>query len=112
MRSVNPYRVFLTRNSEYHVERHVCIGVRDRRTGRWVDDHPALRRALLNAVAADGGYHAFYTPCVGERLEFDVDGAALRTSLVLDIEERDPRKTVPRPPPRSRRTTSSAYITR
>jgi len=51
-------------------------------------------------------------PCLGERLEFDVDGAALRTSTVLDIEERDDRNTMPRPVSRARRTTGSARVTR
>ena len=112
MRSASAYRIFLTRNSEYHVESHVCVGVRDRRTGHWVQDHPALRRALLSAVAANGGLQALYQPCLGERLEFDVDGAALRTSAVLDIEERDARATMPRPVRRERRTTDSARVTR
>ena len=112
MRRANAYRVFLTRNSEYHVESHVCVGVRDRRTGLWIQNHPAIRRALMNAVAANGGYQAMSLPCLGERLEFDVDGAALRTSAVLDIEERDARNTMPRPVSRSRRTTGDARVTR
>jgi hypothetical protein len=110
MRTASAYRIFLTRNSEYHVESHVCVGVRDRRTGTWIADHPALKRALLGAVAANGGsLQALHTPCLGERLEFDVDGAALRTSIVLDIEDRHQRST-PRPV-RARRTTESARIT-
>jgi hypothetical protein len=111
MRNANAYRIFLTRNSEYHVESHVCVGVRDRRTGNWVEDHPALKRALLSAVAANGGLQALYTPCLGERLEFDVDGASLRTSAVLDIEERGARLTMPRPVMRSRRSTDDVRIT-
>jgi hypothetical protein len=107
----NAYRIFLTRNSEYHVDSHVCVGVRDRRTGNWVADHPALRRELLGAVAANGGsLQGVYTPCLGERLEFEIDGALLRTSAVLDIEDRDQRSTMPRPV-RARRTTESARIT-
>ena len=112
MRSTSAYRVFLTRNSEYHVQNHVCVGVRDRRTGQWLDTHPALRCPLRSAVAANGGLQALFVPCVGERLEFDVDGASLRTSAVLDIEEREGPASIPRPLARSRRTTSSARITR
>jgi hypothetical protein len=111
MRNASSYRIFLTRNSEYHVESHVCVGVRDRRTGTWIANHPALKRALLGAVAANGGsLQAVYTPCLGERLEFDIDGASLRTSAVLDIEDRDQRSTMSRPV-RLRRTTESARIT-
>lgn len=97
MRSANAYRVFLTRNSEYHVQAHVCVRVRDRRTGHWLQDHPALTRPLRSAVAANGGWHAMYAPCLGERLEFDVDGIALRTSTVLDIEDHGARSAMPRP---------------
>jgi hypothetical protein len=111
MRNAAAYRIFLTRNSEYHVESHVCVGVRDRRTGNWVQDHPALKRALISAVAANGGLQALYTPCLGERLEFDIDGASLRTSAVLDIEDRNARATMPRPVMRGRRETGSARIT-
>jgi hypothetical protein len=109
MRDATAYRIFLTRNSEYHVEKFVCVGVRDRRTGTWVENHPALKRALLSTVAANGNLQAISTPCLGERLEFDCDGASLRTSVVLDIEERDARATMPRPVFRSRRSTASAY---
>lgn len=110
MSSANAYRVFLTRNSEYHVQCHVCVGVRDRRTGHWLQDHPALRRPLLSAVAADGGWQSLYAPCLGERLEFDVDGIALRTSTVLDIEDREARSAMPRPV--ARRTSAAARVTR
>jgi hypothetical protein len=88
------------------VERHVCVGVRDRRTGLWVDDHPALHRQLVNAVAANGCVQAMSMPCLGERLEFEIEGGALRTSAVLDIEERDARNSMPRPVLRSRRATA------
>jgi hypothetical protein len=30
------HRIFVTRNSEYHVRRNVCVGVRDRRSGEWL----------------------------------------------------------------------------
>jgi hypothetical protein len=87
--------------------------VRDRRTGQWLSDHPALQRALLSAVAANGGsLQALYAPCLGERLEFDVDGLALRTSAVLDIEEKDAKGTMPRPVTRHRRTTASSRLKR
>jgi len=112
MRSAPAYRVFLTRNSEYHVQNHVCMGVRDRRSGKWSEDHLALGRALRSTVAARGALQALYTPSIGERLEFDVNGAALRTSIVVDIEERDPRASLAQPLPRERRPTSSARAAR
>jgi hypothetical protein len=80
--------VFLTRNSEYHVQSHVCVGVRDRRTGRWFDEHPALSRPLATTVRTAGQLAPLQTPQLGESLEFDLDGEPLRTSPVLNIEER------------------------
>lgn len=83
------YQVFLTRNSEYHVQSHVCVGVRDRRTGRWFDEHPALSRPLATTVRTAGQLAPLQTPHLGECLEFDLDGVEpLRTSPVLNIEER------------------------
>jgi hypothetical protein len=82
------YQVFLTRNSEYHVQSHVCVGVRDRRTGRWFDEHPAISRPLATTVQTGGQLAPLQTPQLGEPLEFDLGGEPLRTSPVLNIEER------------------------
>lgn len=82
------YQVFLTRNSEYHVQSHVCVGVRDRRTGRWFDEHPALSRPLATTVQTAGQLAPLQTPQLGEPLEFDLGGEPLRTSPILNIEER------------------------
>lgn len=83
------YQIFLTRNSEYHLHSHVCIGVRDRRTGAWVKQHPALHRRLAATVRTAGALAVLQRPQLGESLEFDLDGARgpLRTSPVLNIEQ-------------------------
>lgn len=86
--SLATYQVFLTRNSEYHLQSHVCVGVRDRRTGRWLAEHPALQRSLSTTVRTAGQLAPLQKPQLGESLEFDLDGAPLRTSPVLNIEER------------------------
>ena len=86
--SLSTYQVFLTRNSEYHLQSHVCVGVRDRRTGRWLTEHPALQRPLATTVRTAGQLAPLQKPQLGESLEFDLDGAPLRTSPVLNIEER------------------------
>jgi hypothetical protein len=98
------YQVFFTRNSEYHLQSQVCVGVRDRRTGQWFIEHPALSRPLAGAVLLAGQFAPLHKPNLGESLEFDQDGALLRTSPVLNIEERDPYapttgvwRTTPRP---------------
>jgi len=87
--SLVTYQVFLTRNSEYHLQSHVCVGVRDRRTGHWLEKHPALHRPLATTVRTAGQLAPLQKPQLGESLEFDLDGGApLRTSPVLNIEER------------------------
>jgi hypothetical protein len=86
MHSALNYQVFLTRNSEYHVKSHVCVGVRDRRTGQWFSEHPALSRALSSVVRTADSLAPLRTPHLGESLEFDLDGEPLRTSPVLNIE--------------------------
>jgi len=91
------YQVFLTRNSEYHLQSHVCVGVRDRRTGRWFDQHPALSRPLAMTVCTAGQLALLRAPQLGESLEFDVDGQPLRTTPILSIEER-PRSGTQRVP--------------
>jgi hypothetical protein len=42
--------VYVTKNREYHVFDEECVGVRDRRTGRWLDDHRAMRQRLEGGV--------------------------------------------------------------
>ena len=90
------HRVFVTRNSEYHVRRNVCVGVRDRRTGEWLSGHVALRSTVSGglkfhdngAISASEGL-----PTVGESLFFIAAGRDLITSPVLTI-ERPQLKTV------------------
>ncbi len=117
MRRSSAYRVFLTRNSEYHVRGHVCIGVRDRRSGSWLKDHPALARPFSHSVvSADGRISLPHLPGLGDPLEFDINGTPLRTSPVLDIEERESLAPSERPQrvpnPLSRRPERAPRVTR
>jgi hypothetical protein len=86
------YRVYFTRNSEYHLRNHVCVAVRDRRTGQWFEEHPALSRPLAAALRFADQFATLHTPNLGESLDFaqDHDGEPLRTSPVLSIENRAP----------------------
>jgi hypothetical protein len=89
MHSPSIYRVYFTRNSEYHLQNNVCVAVRDRRTGRWFDEHPALTRPLATAQLLANRFTSLHTPNLGESLDFAQEGELLRTSPVLNIEERD-----------------------
>ncbi len=90
------HRVFLTRNTEYHVRKNVCVAVRDRRSGDWVRGHLAVRskvsgglRFFMNgAIKPNDG-----KPGIGESLFFCAQGRDLVTSPVESI-ERPERQTV------------------
>ena len=89
MRRLSSYRVFLTRQSEYHVRGHVCFGVRDRRSGQWLGGHWALERRLATAFPDGNGKMCCISgPGIGEPLCFCVDDRLHETSPVLAVEER------------------------
>lgn len=90
MRRPSAYRLFITRNSEYHVRGSICCAVRDRRTGSWLTEHLTLGRPLRDAFTDESGRVRIASiPMVGEPLVFVVEGRPLRTSSVLSVEERE-----------------------
>jgi hypothetical protein len=81
--------MYVTRNTEYHFRGDRCVGVRDRRTGRWLDSHLAMDRRLAGGVRFfDNGtaVPSGESPKVGEALYFDEDGRELITSTLASIE--------------------------
>lgn len=82
------HKVFVTRNTEYHVRRNLCVAVRDRRTGQWLHGHMALKSKVTGGLrftpqgvsASDG------LPKVGESLFFVASGRDLVTSPVEAID--------------------------
>jgi len=83
------YRVFLTRNSEYHLSDRACVGVRDRRTGEWYATHVALGCTLVGSITFEGSgpvVQQLGEPKVGECIFFAADGKPFRSSPVLAIE--------------------------
>jgi hypothetical protein len=90
------HKMFITRNTEYHVRRDECVGVRDRRSGRWLRGHLALKSQISGAlqfsreggVVPNGGL-----PSIGESLFFHAAGRDLITSPIVSI-ERPPREVV------------------
>ena len=97
------HRVYVTKNTEYHLRDGFCVAVRDRRTGDFVSGHLALRRRI-------GGGIRFYSngaltpnpgePTPGEALYFSTtpEGRDLVTSSVERGER--PEKEVIRTYPR------------
>ncbi len=83
------YRLYVTRNTEYHFRGERCVAVRDRRTGRWLDAHLAIDRKLAGGVRFHQNGVAVPScsnPEVGEALYFDDEGRELITSILASIE--------------------------
>lgn len=95
------HHVFVTENTEYHIRRNRCIGVRDRRSGQWRSEHSALRRRVAAAITllANGSLTAdSCLPVPGQRIIFDGESSVL-TGPVIAIER--PPKTVVREYPKT-----------
>jgi hypothetical protein len=90
------HQVFVTRNTEYHVKRDVCVAVRDRRSGEWLRAHlahghlvdGALRFQPTGGVTPNGG-----KPRIGDSLFFHAEGRDLVTSAIVSV-ERPPRDVI------------------
>ena len=90
------HKVFVTRNTEYHVRKTVCVGVRDRKSGRWMRGHIALRSEVAGGLSflKTGAVRATDAlPSIGESLFFCRDGRDLVTSAIVSV-ERPHRETV------------------
>jgi hypothetical protein len=85
------HRMYVTRNTEYHLRGEICVAVRDRRTGRWLPSHLAIHRRLAGGVCIHPNGAAVPScvdPRVGDALYFDgnEDDRELVTSLLSSIE--------------------------
>ncbi len=47
------HKVYVTRNTEYHLRDGICVAVRDRRSARFWDAHIALSLTLAGTVKRD-----------------------------------------------------------
>ena len=95
------HKVFVTRNTEYHIRRDLCVAVRDRRSGEWLRAHMALRNKVHGGIRfsrAGGIVPNPGAPKVGESLFFHAAGRDLVTSPILSIDrpERDVVQAYPR----------------
>jgi hypothetical protein len=90
------HKVFVTRNTEYHVRRDTCVAVRDRRSGEWLRAHLAKGHVVHGSLRfhPTGGIQPRVDgPEIGDSLFFHADGRDLVTSAVLSV-ERPPREVV------------------
>ena len=83
------HRVFVTRNTEYHVRRDRCVAVRDRESGEWLTRHFALSLHVSGAIKFfEGGALAESPglPSIGESMYFEAMGRDLVTSAIVSVE--------------------------
>jgi hypothetical protein len=95
------HRMFVTKNTEYHFRDGFCVAVRDRRTGKFLQGHLALRRRV------QGGLRVFPNgallpnpghPKEGEGLCFLSGGRDLVTSPIERIDRPSPELVAAYPP--------------
>ncbi len=55
--------VYVTKNTEYHTHDGVCVAIRDKRSGSWLDRHSALARRI------EGGVRTYSNGCVLPTME-------------------------------------------
>lgn len=82
------HRVYVTRNTEYHVRGETCVAVRDRKTGQFLASHLAIQRTLSGGVryfANGSAVPSYEPPQIGEALYFGEGGRELVTSLCSSI---------------------------
>lgn len=81
-------RVFVTKNTEYHLQSDRCVAVRDRRSGKWLPSHLAIGRRLSGGVHFQPNGTAVPVvdqPSLGEALYFADDGRELITSAICGL---------------------------
>jgi hypothetical protein len=89
------HRIYVTRNTEYHLRDGVCVAVRDRRSGSFNPRHEALNRRVRGGVRLQA--NGVLVPChlepePGDALLFADDERDLVTSAIHSI-ERPPKPT-------------------
>ena len=100
------HRMYVTRNTEYHFRGQTCVAVRDRKTGRFLHSHLAIRRTLAGGVKYQTNGTAIPScaaPLIGEALYFAEEegrdeGRDLVTSLCSSIERPEQRVVASYPP--------------
>ena len=82
------HRVYVTRNTEYHIRGTVCVGVRDLRNDTWCEVHPALGRSLEGALRYlnSGVQPVLEEPRIGDAIYFRNGERDLVTSRVQRID--------------------------
>lgn len=94
------HKVFVTRNTEYHVRQRTCVAVLDRDSGTWVPQHFALDRPVAGSIRFydQGGMSASPgLPRIGDSLYFEAEGRDLLTSSIVSVERPSPNQVADYP---------------
>ncbi len=79
------HHVYVTRNTEYHVRRGVCVAVKQRNQREFLGEHGALRMRLDGHVKVGTLLPMPGVPKIGTRLYFATDESDILTSPVIAI---------------------------
>jgi hypothetical protein len=82
------HKLYVTLNTEYHLRDDICVGVKDRKTAKWLKNHMALGHRLLGSIRfKDGGaIPNLGLPRIGESLYFLAPQHEIITSSLVKIE--------------------------
>jgi hypothetical protein len=90
------HKMYVTKNTEYHMRDDICVGIRKKKTGLWITNSKALKARLVGAIKslnelilAKGK-----EPQIGEPLLFiNPEGEDIVTTSVYEI-KRPPKEAV------------------
>lgn len=89
-------RLYVTQNTEYHLSGRKCVAVRDLWSGAWLEEHPAVGKALFGAVMpSPRGLQPLDDPAPGALLWFENGDDDILTSRLTAL-TRAPRRAVER----------------
>ncbi|MCU0689799.1 MAG: hypothetical protein MUF54_00220 [Polyangiaceae bacterium] len=92
------HKVYVTRNTEYHVRKDVCVAVKPRQSKEWVAGQGALRMHLEGHVKQGTLLPIPGPPALGYRMYFASGDNDVLTSPVIAI-IRPPKDVVSEYPP-------------
>jgi hypothetical protein len=79
------HKVYVTRNTEYHVRRGVCVAVKPRQDAEWIASHHALNMKVEGHVKVGALLPIVGMPKIGYRIYFATDNEDVLTSPVVAI---------------------------
>jgi hypothetical protein len=90
------HKMFVTRNSEYHMRDDICVGVRNTREDRWLDRSRLLSARLMGAVDSFStlSSSACTEPAIGKYLLFICENGELIVTTRLEAIDRPPMDAV------------------